>query len=90
MKNGTFIVRSTITKVGTMKFMQGVPNGIKVTINNIAFLTYELDTLDFPKYIELTPGPCSATVKHNKFINNYPDNVLKAGSKINFDIDCHD
>lgn len=49
-----------------------------------------MDTIDFPKYIELTPAPCSSVVKHNEFVDNYPNNILKAGEKVSFNIACHD
>jgi len=60
MRNGTFIITCAITQTGTMKFIKGVPNGIVLTINGVDFGTDQLESTDFPKYIELTPGLCSS------------------------------
>lgn len=67
MNNGTFALNIKVTKIGTLKFIKGVPNGVEFNVNNVKLSTDDINLIDFPKTITLVPLACSPTKPHNTF-----------------------
>lgn len=88
LHNGTYQVETTIWQTGTIRFFKGIDNGFRVIVNNENMVLTDLDLLDFPQYIKLSPGPCTPKYPSNNIAEKTSQVFI--GQTVQFRIQCKD